>query len=271
MEKFLVYINWLIDTVNGNSFLRWLFAIALIVLVYFLLRFASRRLVKNPNRNPAISITLVFGKFIVWVAVALLILDNMGVKIVSLVAGLGLGGIAIALAVQKILGDLFASISIMLDKPFEVGDLINIDMINGKVESIGIKTTRIRSLNGEQIIISNSDLLGCRIKNLKRMAERRIIFGVSISSQTSNENAKNMVALIKNIIDNQSNARFDRGHLKSFSASSFDYEIVFWVTKPDYLSYMDVQHGINLAILDMLAEKKISLAYPAQKVLLGKD
>jgi small-conductance mechanosensitive channel len=195
----------------------------------------------------------------------------MGVKIVSLVAGLGLGGIAIALAVQKILGDLFASISIMLDKPFEVGDLINTDMVTGFVESIGIKTTRIRSINGEQVIISNGDLLESRVTNLKRMAERRIIFGVSVSSQTSNENLKNMVALIKNIINNQSDARFDRGHLKSFSASSVDYEIVFWVTKPDYLSYMDVQQEINLAILDAFAERKISLAYPAQKVLLGKE
>jgi len=271
MEQFLYHVNWLIDTIHENPLWRLLSVVAFIILIYFVLRFVSKKLVKNPNQNPAVSITLVFGKFIVWAAIVLLILDNMGVKIISLVAGLGLGGIAIALAVQKILGDLFASISIMLDKPFEVNDLITTDMITGTVESIGIKTTRIRSVNGEQVVISNGDLLESRITNLKRMTERRIIFSISVSSQTSNENLKNIVALIKNIIDKQSDTRFDRGHLKSFSASSVDYEIVYWVTKPDYLSYMDVQQGINLAILDAFAEKKINLAYSAQKVLLEKN
>jgi len=250
---------------------RFVLTIALIIFVYFALRFLSKKVFKNPTKNPIISIAVVFGKIIIWIAIVILILDNMGLKVVSLLTGLGIGGIAIALAVQKILGDLFASVSIMLDKPFEVNDLIKTDLVMGTVESIGVKTTRIRSINGEQVSISNSDLLESRVNNFKRMEERRIIFGLNISSNTSNENLKNMVSLVKNIIDNQSDTRFDRGHLKNFSASSVDYEFVFWVLKPDYLSYMNVQEKINLAILDALEERKISLAYQAQKVLLEKN
>jgi len=226
---------------------------------------------QHPSQNAAVTILIGFSKFVVWAVVLLLILDNMGIKVVSLLTGLGIGGIALALAVQKILGDLFASISIMLDKPFEVGDLINTDMVTGFVESIGVKTTRVRSITGEQVIIANSDLLDSRINNFKRMSERRITLSLSVSSQTAKENLHTIVDMVKNIINNQSDARFDRGHLKSFSASSVDYEIVFWITKPEYLAYMDIQEKINLAILDAFAEKKINLAYPAQKILLEKN
>jgi small-conductance mechanosensitive channel len=225
----------------------------------------------NQSKNSTVTIMMLLGKFFIWAAILLLILDNLGVKVVSLLAGFGIGGIAVALAVQKILGDLFASVSIMLDKPFEVGDLINIDSVTGFVESIGVKTTRIRSITGEQVIISNSDLLESRVNNLKRMAERRITLPINASPGTSNENLKSIVDIVKNIIGNQENARFDRGHLKNVSASSVDYEFVYWVTKPDYLTYMDVQEKINLKILDAFAERKISLAYPAQRVLLEKN
>jgi len=211
-----------------------------------------------------------FGKFLIWATVLLLVLDNFGVKVVSLLAGLGVGGIAIALAVQKILGDLFASISIMLDKPFEEKDSIVVGDIKGTVETIGIKTTRIRSSNGEQIIISNSDLLGSRISNFKRMDERRVVFNISVSNQTSKENLHAIADLVKNIIESQENVRFERGHLKGFSPGSVDYEFVYSVTLSDFNLYMDIQQKINLAVIDEFAARKISMAYPAQKVLLEK-
>jgi small-conductance mechanosensitive channel len=272
MEKLLAYLNELMNTPAW----RWLLAIIVTTAIYFAFNFVFNLIVKKINKipyfsnNKTIMIFMGVGKFLVFIIILLLTLDNLGVKIVSLLAGLGIGGIAVALAAQKILGDLFASVSIILDKPFEVNDVISLDTITGTVESIGIKTTRIRSTTGEQIVIANSDLLESRVTNLKRMQERRITFGISVSCQTAKENLQTIVALVKGIIESQSDVRFDRGHLKSFSASSIDYEFVFWITKSEYIVYMNVQEKINLAILSAFAERNINMAYPAQKVLLEK-
>jgi len=225
---------------------------------------------ENPSQHTGVVIVLWFGRFLIWATVLLLILDHLGIEAVSLLAGLGVGGIAIALAMQKILGDLFASISIMLEKPFEIGDFVMVGEIKGTVESIGIKTTRIRSVNGEQIVISNSDLLESRVNNFKRMTERRILFSLNISNLTTKENIHAITGLVKNIIDSQEEARYDRGHLKGFSPGSIDYEFVYWVKSPEFVVYMDVQQKINLAIIDEFAARKIIMAYPAQKVLLEK-
>jgi len=272
MDRALTYFN---DLMNTPAW-RWLLAIVITITVYLVFNFIFNFIVKKINKipyfshNKTILIFMGVGKFLVFIVIMLLTLDNLGVKVVSLLAGLGIGGIAVALAAQKVLGDLFASVSIILDKPFEVDDLISLGTITGTVESIGVKTTRIRSITGEQIIISNSDLLESRVTNFKRMQERRITFGISVSNETAKENLQEIVAIIKGIIENQSDARFDRGHLKGFSASSVEYEFVFWVTRPEYIVYMNVQEKINLAILDAFAEKNISMAHPAQKVLLGK-
>jgi len=224
----------------------------------------------NPNasKNAGFIIISGFGHFLIWSAILLLILDNLGVKVVSLMAGLGVGGIAVALAVQKILGDLFASISIMIDKPFEIGDFIAVGEFRGTVESIGIKTTRLRSLTGEQVIISNTDILDSRINNLKRMEERRIVLNFGVSYKTSRENLEKIIELVKNIIDNQSDARLERGNLKSFDASSIDYEFVYWVTKPDFPTYMNVQEKINLAMIDAFAKINVEMARPTQAVFV---
>jgi small-conductance mechanosensitive channel len=225
---------------------------------------------ENPSKHSATVIVLWLGKFLIWSSAFLLLLDNLGVKIVSLLAGLGVGGIALALAMQKILGDVFASISIMLDKPFEIGDFIFIGDIKGTVESIGIKTTHLRSLTGEQVIIANSVLLDSRVSNFKRMSERRIVLDINVNPQNLEETLQEIIALVKDIIENQNDARFDRGHLKGFSASSIDYEFVYWVRSPDYVIYMDVQQKINMAILAAFAKRKINLAHQTQKVLLDK-
>ncbi|MCL2260477.1 MAG: mechanosensitive ion channel family protein [Fibromonadales bacterium] len=228
----------------------------------------------NPNADKNAGFTIIsgIGHFLIWSAILLLILDNFGVKVVSLMAGLGVGGIALALAVQKILGDLFASISIMIDKPFEAGDFIAIGELRGTVESTGIKTTRLRSLTGEQIVIANSDILDSRVNNFKRMEERRIVFTFGVSYKTPREHLETITELTKNIITSQSDARFERGHIKSFDASSIDYEFVYWVTKPDFPTYMEVQQKINLALMDAFAEKNIEMARPTQMVFIhGSD
>jgi small-conductance mechanosensitive channel len=272
MDKLTAYFN---DLMNTPAW-RWLLAVVVTIVVYIVFNFIFNLIIKKISKipyfshNKAILIFMGVGKFLVFIVIMLLTLDNLGVKVVSLLAGLGIGGIAVALAAQKILGDLFASVSIILDKPFEVDDLISVGTITGKVESIGVKTTRIRSVTGEQIVVSNSDLLESRVTNFKRMEERRITFGISVSNETAKENLQEIVAIVKGIIENQDNARFDRGHLKGFSASSVEYEFVFWVTKPEYITYMDVQEKINLAILDEFAKRNISMAHPAQRVLLGK-
>ncbi len=203
---------------------------------------------------------------ILYLTVALWGLDNFGVNINALVAGLGVGGIAIALAVQKILGDLFASLTIVLDKPFVYGDQIAVGEFNGTVEKVGLKTTRIRSQSGEQLIFPNSDLLESRIRNFRRMQERRISFMLALSVDTPNEKLKTLPVRIQNIIESQKHARFQRAHFKEIGTSALNFEIVYWITDSDYLTYMDTQQSINWELLEMLRRDGIELAVPPLRV-----
>lgn len=198
-----------------------------------------------------------------------MILDNLGVNITGLVAGLGIGGIAVALAVQNILGDLLASLSIVLDKPFVIGDFIVVDSLSGTIEHIGLKTTRIRSLSGEQLIFSNNDLLKTRIRNYKRMSERRIVFSFGIIYQTPTEKLKNVNKIVRDIIEKTENARFDRVHFKEYGDSSLNFEVVYFVIDPDYNIYMDVQESINLEIFRQFGEEGIEFAYPTQTLYVS--
>ncbi|UCF65990.1 MAG: mechanosensitive ion channel family protein [bacterium] len=209
-------------------------------------------------------------RLILWSVFLLLILDNLGVDITALVAGLGVGGIAVALAVQNILGDLFASLSIVLDKPFVIGDFIIVDNYLGSVEHIGLKTTRLRSLTGEQLVMSNSDLLKSRIRNFKRMYERRVLFTLGVTYQTSLENIRQIPAMIKEIVESQENVRFDRAHFKEYGNFSLNFEVVYWVKSPDYNTYMDIQQAINLQIFKQFEENSIEFAYPTQTLFVSK-
>jgi small-conductance mechanosensitive channel len=209
-------------------------------------------------------------RLILWSLIALLGLDNLGVNITALVTGLGIGGVAVALAMQNILSDLFASLSIALDKPFVLGDYIVVDDFQGTVEHVGLKTTRVRSLSGEQLVFSNNDLLKSRIRNFERMTERRIVFGLRVARGTPRGMLAAIPGLIREIIGAQSEARFDRAHLKEIGDASYAFEVVYWVRSPDYALYMDVQHAINLEIVRRFANKGIKLAYPTQAVLVTK-
>jgi small-conductance mechanosensitive channel len=199
-----------------------------------------------------------------WSFALLLALDNLGFDITALLTGLGIGGVAVALAAQNILGDLFASISIALDKPFVIGDFIVVGDQLGTVEYIGLKTTRLRSLSGEQIVFSNTDLLGSRIHNYKRMAERRVLFSFGVVYQTPADTLERIPAMVREIIGRQENTRFDRAHFKAYGDSSLDFEVVYYVLDRDYNVYMDKQQTINLALFRRFESEGIEFAYPTR-------
>jgi small-conductance mechanosensitive channel len=206
-----------------------------------------------------------------WTAILLVALDNLGVQVTTLVAGLGVGGIAVALAVQNILGDVFCSLSILFDKPFEIGDFIVVGNLAGTVEHVGVKTTRVRSLSGEQLVFANSDLVGSRVHNYKRMQERRVLFEFGVTYDTSPEQVAAIPTLLREIVEALDHTRFDRAHFKAFGDSALVFEVVYFVIVPDYNAYMDTQQAINLAIMRAFAERNISFAYPTQTIYLQRS
>lgn len=240
------------------------------------INFAIRQTIQKRTEDDASSTTTIsllgfVGRLILWTIILLLILDNVGVDITGLVAGLGIGGIAVALAVQNVLGDLFASLSIVLDKPFVIGDFVIVDSLAGTIEHIGLKTTRIRSLSGEQLIFANNDLLKSRIRNFKRMSERRISFGFGVVYQTPLEKLKTIKTIVNDIIEKEKNARFDRVHFKDYGDFSLNFEVVYYVNTPDFTTYMDVQEAINLEIFRRFQEEGIEFAYPTQTLIVQKE
>jgi small-conductance mechanosensitive channel len=206
------------------------------------------------------------ARVVVWALMLLLILDQLGFDITALVAGLGIGGVAIALAVQNILGDLFASLSIVLDKPFVVGDFIIVDDFVGTVEYIGLKTTRVRSLSGEMIVFANNDLLKSRIRNFKRMYERRVVFTVAVTYDTPLDKLEGIPAFLRAAVERRKQIRFDRAHFKEFADSALVFEVVYYVLTPDYNLYMDTQQAINLEICRHFREQHIEFAYPTRTI-----
>jgi len=210
------------------------------------------------------------GRIALWATVLLLVLDNLGVDVTALVAGLGIGGIAIALAVQNVLSDLFASLSIVLDKPFVPGDFVVVGDMAGSVEHIGIKTTRIRSISGEQLVFSNTDLLGSRIRNFGRMQERRVVFSLGVTYQTPADKLERIPGLIKAAIESQERVRFDRSHFASYGDSALNFETVYYVESSDYATHMDILQSVNLTIYRSFATEGIEFAYPTQTLFIEK-
>jgi len=208
------------------------------------------------------------GRLALFAMVLLLALENLGVHVTTLLAGLGISSLAVALALQNILGDLFASLSIVFDKPFEIGDFIIVDAHMGAVEHVGLRTTRIRSLSGEQLVFSNNDLIKSRIRNYKRMAERRVVFSLGVTYATSRELVARIPSMLRAIVEAQPKVRFDRSHFKEFGPSSLNFEIVYWVLEADYNLYMDIQQTINLAIMETFEDHGIDFAFPTQTVFL---
>jgi small-conductance mechanosensitive channel len=238
-------------------------------LTTFLTLRRARQLAADPSTVAAMDLVGFLLRLVVWAAVLLLLLDNLGVNITTLIAGLGVGGIAVALAAQSVLGDLFASLSIVLDKPFVVGDFIAVADFMGSVEHVGLKTTRLRSLSGEQVVFSNTDLLGSRIRNYGRMYERRVVSSIGVTYHTPAAKLRRIPEIIREIVQSQEKIRFDRAHFHKLGDSSLGFEFVYYVLTADYNHYMDVQQNINLALLEKLTEEGVEFAYPTQTVFVS--
>lgn len=225
----------------------------------------------DPSSATTLNGLTILARGAMWVVLVLLALDNLGVNISALVAGLGIGGVAIALAAQSVLGDLFASLAIVLDKPFVVGDFIVVGDLMGTVEHVGVKTTRLRSLSGEQLVFANSDLLGSRIRNFKRMSERRILFTVGVTYQTPARKLVEIPRILREAVASQAGVRFDRAHFKSYDDSAMTFEIVYFVLDPDYNRYMDTQQRVNLEIFTRFEREGIEFAYPTRTVYVRSE
>ncbi len=230
--------------------------------------YRRRQMKKDPAGVTALNAIGMFGKGLLWLALLLLALDNLGYNVTALIAGLGVGGVAVALAVQNILGDLFASLSILIDKPFVVGDFLIVDDYMGSVEHVGMKTTRVRSLSGEQLVFSNSDLLKSRLRNYGRMYERRVAFNIGVTYDTRREQLKKIPGIMRSAIERQDKTRFDRSHFFKYGDYALIFETVYYVLGPDYNLYMDIQQAINLEINEAFEREGIEFAYPTQTLLL---
>lgn len=213
----------------------------------------------------------VLVNLLIWTIAAVFLLDNLGIEISAVVAGLGIGGIAVALAAQVILGDLFSYFVIFFDRPFTIGDFIIVDDKLGVIEYVGIKTTRIRALSGEQLIFSNTDLTNSRVHNFKKMEKRRVVFKLGVIYQTSYEKLKLIPTLVREIIEKQSGASFDRGHFASYGDFSLNFEFVYYIEGSDYNKYMDIQQSINFEIFKSFENEKIEFAYPTQTIFVNKE
>lgn len=232
------------------------------LLVYSLEHLAQR---DGAPRNPVmLGIVKWSTQLVVWVVLLLAVLSNAGVNVNAFIASLGIGGVAVALAAQSVLGDLLASISIGLDKPFEVGEYIAFDDVSGTVTHVGIKSTRIASITGEELAISNAELLKKLVHNYARMKERRVVYPLAIAIDTPREKAERIALEVREIISRVPRVRFDRGHLKGFGDASLDYEFVYFVLDPGFALHRDVQQHITLAILALIEREGVRLITPTQ-------
>jgi small-conductance mechanosensitive channel len=234
-------------------------------------RYRKRQLAEaDRGEATAVGALAFVARLAVWAIVVLLGLDNLGIDVTALVAGLGIGGVAIALAVQNVLGDLFASLSILLDKPFVVGDFLIVGDLMGSVEHVGIKSTRVRSLSGEQLIFSNADLLGSRIRNYGRMYQRRVVQKLGVTYQTPRSKLERIPTIIREAVEAQEKTRFDRSHFAEYGDFSINFETVYYVLDPAYNLYMDIQQAINLKLHERFEAEGIEFAYPTQTLFLEK-
>ncbi|HVS31098.1 MAG TPA: mechanosensitive ion channel family protein [Thermoanaerobaculia bacterium] len=240
------------------------------VVEFALERYGRTRIESDPSAITTIR-AFRFGAVIgVWIVAVLAALDNVGFDVTALIAGLGIGGVAIALATQNILGDLFASLSIVVDKPFVVGDAINIGEGDiGVVQHIGLKTTRIRSLSGEELVVSNGDLLRSRIRNYGRMPERRVVGKIGVTYQTPPDVLERLPGLIRAAVEQQEGVRFDRAHFMQFGESAYELELVYYVLTSNYGVFMDKQQAVNLAILRAFGEAGAEFAYPTRTLFVA--
>jgi small-conductance mechanosensitive channel len=242
-----------------------------VALAAFLLEEVWLKADQNEARRRTVRGMIVLIRVGIWFVAFIFVADNLGLQISALIAGLGIGGIAVALAAQAILGDLFSYFAIFFDRPFEVDDFIIVDEHLGTIEYIGIKTTRIRSLSGEQIVLSNSDLTGSRIRNFKRMERRRIVFRIGVTYETGLQHLREIPRLLAEVVKEQPGVEFDRAHFAAFGDYSLLFEVVYHVLSSDFTVYMDTQQAINLAVFEAFKQRGIDFAYPTQKLFVEPE
>ncbi|MFQ5456157.1 MAG: mechanosensitive ion channel family protein [Nitrospirota bacterium] len=252
--------------ISGLTLITFFVArLAAIAIIHGLTTYFSRR-DKDTPLDRSLNTIFTFVRIIVWGLAIIFLLDNLGFEISTVIAGLGIGGIAVAMAAQAVLKDLFSFFSILFDRPFEIGDFVIVDDYLGVVEHIGIKTTRIRSLGGEQLVFSNTDLTDSRLRNYKRMDKRRVLFRIGVTYQTALEQLREIPKIIEDIIGEINETIFDRAHFFSYEDSSLLFEIVYYVIGSDYNKYMDLQQEINFAINEEFQKRGIEFAYPTQTI-----
>ncbi|AEL24537.1 mechanosensitive ion channel family protein [Cyclobacterium marinum] len=289
IEKFVIpalYISIVffgIRTLSISDGFRYILSNAhKVILAYYIVRLVSSVLIlllktwvreqeNGEEKVKQIGGIILIINVLIWGLGILFLFDNLGYDVTAIVTGMGIGGIAVALAAQNILGDLFNYFVIFFDRPIEIGDFIVIDDKNGVVEKIGIKTTRVKTLSGEQLVIANSDLTSSRIHNYKKMQRRRILFGVGVTYETSNEDLKRIPGILKEIVNHQQPITFDRAHFKEFGDSSLNFEVVYYIEDAAYNTYMDIQQQINFEIFDRFQEMGISIAFPTRTLYVRNE
>jgi small-conductance mechanosensitive channel len=238
------------------------------IIGYFFQRYSANGATSTSQQKQAKGILLLV-KIVLWIGGIIFLVDNLGYNITTIVTGLGIGGIAIALAAQAVLADLFSYLVIFFDKPFETGDFITLGDKAGVVEYIGIKTTRLRTLSGEQLILSNTDLTNSRVHNFKRMEKRRVVFSVGVTYETSAQQVRQIPSIIKEIINDLEGVQFDRAHFGAFGDFSLNFEVVFYMLTADYNTYMDIRQQVFIRLFERFEEEGIEFAYPTQKLLVS--
>jgi small-conductance mechanosensitive channel len=248
----------------------WFLALALQIALWMdtAVRLWMESLTRDGKARNPVTTTLIgiMVRILIWTMTLLSILANLGVDITAMVASLGVGGIAIALALQTLLSDVFASLAIGVDKPFEIGDFVVFGEVAGTIEHIGLKTTRIRSLSGEQVVCANADLLSQTVHNYKRMNTRRIVFKFGVTYSTPTEKVREISSMVRRVIEAVDNARFDRAHFFAFDESQLTFEVVYIVQTSDYSRYMDIQQDINLGLLQGIRDLGVQFAFPTRSV-----
>jgi len=262
-------IYWSINTLSLSPKVERVLTVAVsVIIAFFIIRLFSSiiqialaayvgKQENGTEKVKQIGGIMIMINMVIWVLGAIFLFDNLGYNVSTILTGVGIGGIAVALAAQNIIGDLFNYFVIFFDKPFEVGDAINVDDKNGTIEYIGLKTTRLRSLSGEQIVIANSDLTKSRVHNFKRQANRRVEYNFSVLYRTPVDKLKKIPGIIKDIIEHTPDTRFDRAHVARFSEYGLTITVVFFITVPDFLVYMNAQESINLKIIEAFQKEGI--------------
>jgi small-conductance mechanosensitive channel len=261
---------WQIVNVLLIAIVVYQITVSLSILIDYILEKAEKREIE-PGTRSAINLIGKIVKGILWVIAVLLALSNFGVNVTSLIAGLGIGGVAVALAAQNILGDLFSSFVIYFDKPFIVGDFIVVGDKSGTVEKIGIKTTRLKSLSGEELVFSNTELTSAQIRNYKKMEERRGVFGFGVTYDTPHEKLNKIPKIVEDIINNVKDVEFDRGFFDKFDDSAITFEVVYYVERPDYNLYAKRNQEIAFELKKQLDKEGIEMAFPTQTIYLKKE